>query len=170
MQGHKFTTDVFLILLENYHLVLGVQWLATLDDSLWNFKSLSMKFLRGKELCELKVKNNKSVGISSTSKINKFLSKKEELASVQLCDISIRKRRRTMHSYYPHKWRIMLHSYQRLNTWCVHMKTCLRIQVNCRYRINLKEGQIWLACGPTDIQHLRKTPSKEWWVKWCKIE
>lgn len=56
MQGHKFTTDVFLILLENYHLVLGVQWLATLDDSLWNFKSLSMKFLRGKELCELKVK------------------------------------------------------------------------------------------------------------------
>lgn len=54
MQGYQFEVDVFIIPLESYHMVLGVHWLATLDDILWNFNSLSMKFLRGNEIFEMK--------------------------------------------------------------------------------------------------------------------
>lgn len=49
-----------------------------------------MKFLRGKELCELKGREKDSVGSSSTSKVNQLLSKQGELASMQLCSLSIR--------------------------------------------------------------------------------
>lgn len=52
MQGQQFSVNVFLVPLENYHMVLGVQWLATLDYILWNFGKLTMKFVRGEELCE----------------------------------------------------------------------------------------------------------------------
>ncbi|KAD3336501.1 hypothetical protein E3N88_32020 [Mikania micrantha] len=44
MQGNWFVTDVMLVPLTNYDLVLGVQWLQTLDDIVWNFKDLTMKF------------------------------------------------------------------------------------------------------------------------------
>lgn len=46
MHGQPFATDVFLIALENYHMVLGVQWLITLGNILWNFKDLTMQFTR----------------------------------------------------------------------------------------------------------------------------
>lgn len=42
LQLQLFKVDVFLILLKNYHMVLGVQWLAPLDDILWNFRELTM--------------------------------------------------------------------------------------------------------------------------------
>ncbi|XP_021995709.2 uncharacterized protein LOC110892882 [Helianthus annuus] len=44
MQGNWFSTDVMLVPLSNYDMVLGVQWLQTLDDINWNFKQLTMKF------------------------------------------------------------------------------------------------------------------------------
>lgn len=34
--------DVFINLFESYHMVLGVEWLATLDDIMWNSSNLSM--------------------------------------------------------------------------------------------------------------------------------
>lgn len=38
MQGHHFEANVYLVPLENYHIVLEVQWLATLEDILWIFE------------------------------------------------------------------------------------------------------------------------------------
>ncbi|GAV91342.1 RVP_2 domain-containing protein [Cephalotus follicularis] len=44
MQGYVFGTDVFLIPLESYDLILGIHWLASLGDILWNFAELRMRF------------------------------------------------------------------------------------------------------------------------------
>ena len=46
MQGQRFKADVLALQLENYDLVLGVQWLVELGDIVWNFKELQMKFKR----------------------------------------------------------------------------------------------------------------------------
>lgn len=45
MQGHEFNADVFLLRLGGCDMVLGMEWLATLGDIVWNFQELSMKFL-----------------------------------------------------------------------------------------------------------------------------
>lgn len=44
MQGIWFKADVILVPLTNYDMVLGVQWLQTLYDIMWNFKKLTMRF------------------------------------------------------------------------------------------------------------------------------
>ncbi|GAV77759.1 RVP_2 domain-containing protein [Cephalotus follicularis] len=44
VQGYLFEADVFIIHLENYDLILGTQWLASLGDINWNFAKLSMRF------------------------------------------------------------------------------------------------------------------------------
>ncbi|XP_022031762.1 uncharacterized protein LOC110932814 [Helianthus annuus] len=44
MQGNWFTTEVLLLPLESYDMILGVQWLLPLNDILWNFKNMTMKF------------------------------------------------------------------------------------------------------------------------------
>jgi hypothetical protein len=40
IQGVKFFTDVFVVELNNYDMVLGVQWLATLGKILSNYNDL----------------------------------------------------------------------------------------------------------------------------------
>lgn len=44
MQGVWFKADVLAIPLENYDMVLGVQWLSPLGDIIWNFANLTMQF------------------------------------------------------------------------------------------------------------------------------
>lgn len=41
----SFDTEVYILQLESYDLILGVQWLSTLGDIRWNFSSLSMVFM-----------------------------------------------------------------------------------------------------------------------------
>ncbi|RVW71683.1 Transposon Ty3-I Gag-Pol polyprotein [Vitis vinifera] len=49
MQGQEFITEVYVLPLETYDLILGTQWLATLGDISWNFNTLQMGFeLNGK--------------------------------------------------------------------------------------------------------------------------
>ncbi|GJT44210.1 hypothetical protein Tco_0952925 [Tanacetum coccineum] len=44
LQGEVFETDAMLVPLRGYEMVLGVQWLATLGNILWNFNELRMAF------------------------------------------------------------------------------------------------------------------------------
>ena len=44
IQGHTFTTDLFLLPTKGEDVVLGVQWLQELGDVLWNFPDLIMDF------------------------------------------------------------------------------------------------------------------------------
>ncbi|MFS7996550.1 putative nucleotidyltransferase, Ribonuclease H [Helianthus anomalus] len=62
MQGMWFTTDVLVIPLENYDMVLGVQWLLTLGPIVWNFVDLTMQFQLEDNQCVLKgTESNESV-------------------------------------------------------------------------------------------------------------
>jgi len=45
--GETFTTDVMLVTLGNYDMVLGIQWLASLGPILRDFEKLRMEFRRG---------------------------------------------------------------------------------------------------------------------------
>ncbi|GAV74940.1 gag-asp_proteas domain-containing protein [Cephalotus follicularis] len=46
-----FGTDVFLIPQERYDLILGIHWLASLEDILWNFAELRMRFQYNNQAC-----------------------------------------------------------------------------------------------------------------------
>ncbi|XP_077242441.1 uncharacterized protein LOC143882949 [Tasmannia lanceolata] len=67
MQGFEFSTEARLLPLRGYDVVLGIQWLTTLGDIVWNFANLRMEFcvdgrrhvLRGGTSGELHVDRNK---------------------------------------------------------------------------------------------------------------
>lgn len=44
IQGHQFQSSVMILPLGGCEMVLGIQWLATLGDVLWDFKNLKMAF------------------------------------------------------------------------------------------------------------------------------
>lgn len=54
-----------------------------------NFVKLTMKFVRVEELCELKSNRGGSIQLTYLDKMTKLLSKKMELASIQLCSLSL---------------------------------------------------------------------------------
>nr|GEW21105.1 hypothetical protein [Tanacetum cinerariifolium] len=59
MQGYWFSIEVLLVPLDSYDMILGIQWLSSIDDIIWNFKKLTMKFKVGGQVCELKgIQNN----------------------------------------------------------------------------------------------------------------
>lgn len=43
-QGTLFSIDAFVLVLAGWDVVLGVQWLRTLGDVMWNFEELNMQF------------------------------------------------------------------------------------------------------------------------------
>ncbi|GAV59560.1 RVP_2 domain-containing protein [Cephalotus follicularis] len=47
----ELIVDIFLLPLEDYEVILGIDWLRTLGDIAWNFAKLVMKFLlKGKQV------------------------------------------------------------------------------------------------------------------------
>jgi len=68
MQGNWFTTDVLLLPLESYDMILGVQWLLPLNDILWNFRKMIMKFeIEGKQY-ELRGLQNNLLSVCTMEK------------------------------------------------------------------------------------------------------
>ncbi|KAF2285305.1 hypothetical protein GH714_042347 [Hevea brasiliensis] len=57
MQNQTFTTEVFILPLDSYDLILGASWLATLGEITWNFQTLQMKFWVGNEAHVLQGQN-----------------------------------------------------------------------------------------------------------------
>jgi len=45
--GETFITDIMLVTLGSYEMVLGIQWLASLGPILWDFEKLRMEFKQG---------------------------------------------------------------------------------------------------------------------------
>lgn len=84
MQGHWFKTDVMVIPLLSYDLVLGVQWLHTLNDIVWNFKNLTMQFKVGDQIFNLKGIGSNDVSECSAEKMQALLHNMTGLASIQL--------------------------------------------------------------------------------------
>lgn len=73
MQGSWFKADMLVIPLSNYDVVLGIQWLQTLNGIMWNFKSLTMKFTVEGPSFELKGFDSKGVSLCSMSKLTSLL-------------------------------------------------------------------------------------------------
>ncbi|XP_076902380.1 uncharacterized protein LOC143557114 [Bidens hawaiensis] len=88
MQGMWFRADVFVIPLENYDMVLGVQWLLNLDNIVWNFKNLTMQFKIDGIDHQLKGCDNNNVSLCSNIKMHELLHKgdvsKAQLLSIKL--------------------------------------------------------------------------------------
>ncbi|XP_022019611.1 uncharacterized protein LOC110919656 [Helianthus annuus] len=70
MQGLWFKADVFVIPLETYDMVLGVQWLLPLGDIVWNFKDLTMQFKVENEVYQLKGSNTNKITLCSMKTMN----------------------------------------------------------------------------------------------------
>jgi hypothetical protein len=53
LQGVNFRTDLFILPLAGCDIVLGIQWLRTLEPILWDFSALTMQFSLGGVPCTL---------------------------------------------------------------------------------------------------------------------
>ena len=84
MQGHDFCADVYLIPLDNYDLILGTQWLATLGDIMWNFTKLQMSFMLQGQLCQLQGEKEGQLNTMDWKHMAKLLGRTQQLSSMQL--------------------------------------------------------------------------------------
>ena len=89
MQGHWFTTEVLLLELESYDMILGVQWLLPLNDILWNFQRMTMKFEVDGKQYELKGLQNNIVSVCSAEKVGELLSKQSKGGHLQLFSVQV---------------------------------------------------------------------------------
>ncbi|XP_076921524.1 uncharacterized protein LOC143582964 [Bidens hawaiensis] len=89
MQGLWFTTNVLLLPLDNYDMVLGVQWLLTLGNITWNFQNLTMQFNVDEKPFELKGLDSNLVIFCSANKLQDLLSHPTQIASFQLCSMQL---------------------------------------------------------------------------------
>lgn len=74
MQGVWFSADVLVLPLENYDMVLGVQWLALLGDITWNFTNLTIHFSLNNKVYTLKGTESNVVSLCSAEKMSSLLN------------------------------------------------------------------------------------------------
>ncbi|XP_022026308.1 uncharacterized protein LOC110927012 [Helianthus annuus] len=84
MQGNWFTADMLVIDLNNYDIVLGIQWLETLNDIIWNFKNLTMRFNVAGQDFELKGTKKQGVSLCSMEKMAMMIKSQVNLVQAQL--------------------------------------------------------------------------------------
>nr|XP_043639128.1 uncharacterized protein LOC122610201 [Erigeron canadensis] len=89
MRGTDFTVDMLVFELTNYDIVLGVQWLETLNDIVWNFKNLTMKFKIEGTDCQLKGVQQHGISLCSMEKIENLVvqAKAKGVVQAQLCTL-----------------------------------------------------------------------------------
>ncbi|KAJ1384005.1 Ribonuclease H-like superfamily [Sesbania bispinosa] len=84
-QNTIFTSDIMLIPLGGYDLVLGIKWLVTLGDIVWNFEKLQMEFkINGKRHI---LRGSTQGGIKTIRKqqVGKVLDEGVHLSMIHLC-------------------------------------------------------------------------------------
>ncbi|KAJ1396383.1 Retrotransposon gag domain [Sesbania bispinosa] len=85
LQNSIFTSDIMLIPLGGYDLVLGIEWLVTLGDIVWNFEKLQMEFkINGKRHV---LRGSAQGGIKTIRKqqVGKVLAEGVHLSMIHLC-------------------------------------------------------------------------------------
>ncbi|XP_022032970.1 uncharacterized protein LOC110934084 [Helianthus annuus] len=89
MQGVWYKSDVLLLPLKNYDMVLGIQWLQTLNNIIWNFKTLTMKFKIGSQTFELKGAKQFQSSLSLCSMEMMVKQLKANGSQAQMCSIQL---------------------------------------------------------------------------------
>ena len=82
IHGVKFTTDVMLLPLGGCELVLGVQWLSTLETIQWNFKKLHMQFVYEGRKVVLRGTNQSELAWLEGKRLPKLLNQQSQISSM----------------------------------------------------------------------------------------
>lgn len=84
MQGQKYFMDVMLVQLESYDMILGIQWLQTLGDILWNFGQLQTKFHSHERERVLMGNPQKELRLVGHQMMTRLLSRLKQVAVLHL--------------------------------------------------------------------------------------
>jgi hypothetical protein len=87
IQGVSFEADVFIMDLNNYDMVLGIQWLSMLGDILCNYKHLWMSFDWQGQRVLLRGENPIKFQAIKLEQLKGLLSNQQQLAEVHLCSL-----------------------------------------------------------------------------------
>ena len=82
MQGQEFETEVYVLPLAGYEMILGMPWLSSLGTIHWNFEQLIMKFEWAGKSCTLNG-NLEALRVVEANELTKMLV--QEPASLVQC-------------------------------------------------------------------------------------
>ncbi|URE31790.1 hypothetical protein MUK42_34117 [Musa troglodytarum] len=77
IQGQELLVDFFLLPLEDFEVVLGIEWLSILSDVFWNFSKLIMKFFINRKRVILKGRRSDKVTAVTSHRMERVLQKTE---------------------------------------------------------------------------------------------
>ncbi|PHT84185.1 hypothetical protein T459_12628 [Capsicum annuum] len=84
MQGMTFDSDMLMLPIGGCKMVLGIQWLISLGDIMWNFKKLKMEFsIKGHKISLRGIQSTKTK-IIQLNNIEKLLAQPSELCMISL--------------------------------------------------------------------------------------
>ncbi|RWV89931.1 hypothetical protein GW17_00047901 [Ensete ventricosum] len=75
LQDQEVVADFFLLPIDDYEVILGIEWLTTLGDISWNFSKLIMKFYCKGRQVTLRGKRGSHISTISTQRMEKVLHK-----------------------------------------------------------------------------------------------
>ena len=90
MQGHRFTHDVFVLDLEPYDLILGVDWMKSYSSITFDFKKLNLSFDKEGEQVMLKGDSNSAnIRMQQGPLAHKYARHKIKKALQQSCMVKV---------------------------------------------------------------------------------
>lgn len=158
MQGSWFKADMLVIPLRNYDVVLGIQWLQTLNDIVWNFKSLTMRFTVENQSFELRGTDSKGVSMCSMSKLSSLLQS-DQVVQAQLFSLHTTSEQSFQHEPVISNNKVM----QDMNSLLENFSDVFVIPEGlppkraCDHRIKLKNEHINLNLKPYRYPSAQKT-------------
>ncbi|XP_071728193.1 uncharacterized protein [Rutidosis leptorrhynchoides] len=160
LNGETFKSDVMLLQIGSCDMVLGIQWLGTLGDIMWNFEKLKMTFLYKGKKVELRGQQS-SASIVDGKKISKIVQQPQVqlnamclcIYPVTLCSMEVNQSNKQQGTNTVHKGiQNLIATYSDV----FEVPRSLPPKRSCDHRILLKEGS-----QPVNIRPYRHPPSQK---------
>lgn len=84
MQGVQFTSDMLILPIGGCSMVLGIQWLITLGDIMWNFRQLKIEFSFKRQRVSLRGAQPHAAKLIQSGQMDKLLAKPAELCMISV--------------------------------------------------------------------------------------
>lgn len=156
-QGHKFCTDMRLIPLKGCNAVLGVQWLKTLGDCMFNFNTLTLSFSVGKDKIMLKGTSDghqNSVAMITAVSLQEAWRKEQLSLLAYVCAIQGQELNNPQH---PPQIQQVLHTFEDV----FNEPKTLPPQRDFDHKIPVKVGSEPFTIRPYRYPHIQKTEIKK---------